>query len=421
MAQRIVTLLFTDIEGSTKLWEAHGDGMRKSLPRHDALIKKAVEDNGGSVFKTVGDGFFCAFPAPGAAVEAALQMQVAIHKADWQVPDLRVRCAIHTGTVESRGGDYFGLTLSRAARMLNASYGGQTLLSEASKALIDSKLPEGAILYDHGPQRLRDLERAEHLFELRHPSIPVDVQGLRSMNELPNNLPEQVTSFVGREELIERVTDSLDRGRLVTLTGSGGSGKTRLALQVAQTVLDSFADGVWFADFSTVTDPSLAVKAVATALNLREQAGSTLQENLIEFAERRSLLLIFDNCEHVVDACSLLADALLKACPKVKVLATSREALGIAGELNIKVPSLRVPSLDDEADAILASEAVRLFIERAQQADSNFIARPEAVKSIARIVARLDGIPLAIELAARERPRCPWMRSALVWTKASAS
>ncbi len=400
MAQRIVTLLFTDIEGSTKLWEAHGDGMRKSLPRHDALIKKAVEVNGGTVFKTVGDGFFCAFSAPDSAVKAALELQAAIHSAAWQVPDLRVRCAIHTGTVEARGGDFFGLTLSRAARMLQVSNGGQTLVSEASKALIDSKLPEGATLYDHGPQRLRDLERAEHLFELRHPSIPIDGQGLRSSNEFPNNLPEQVTSFVGREELIDRVIQSLDRSRLVTLSGSGGSGKTRLALQVAKTVLDTFADGVWFVDLSTVTDPSLVVKAAANALNLREQAGTALQETLIEFAERRNMLLVFDNCEHVVNECSLLVDAMLKACPNVKALATSREALGIAGELTIKVPSLQVPSPGDDESAIMASESVRLFVERAQQVDSGFIARPEAAESIARIVARLDGIPLAIELAA---------------------
>jgi len=400
MAQRIVTLLFTDIEGSTKLWEAHADGMRKALPRHDALIKKAVEDNAGIVFKTVGDGFFCAFPVPDSAVSAALQLQMAIHGTTWQVPDLRVRCAIHTGTVEARGGDYFGLALSRAARMLQASFGGQTLVSEASKALIDSKLPEGATLYDHGPQRLRDLERAEHLFELRHPGSPVDLQGLRSTNEFPSNLPEQVTSFIGREELIERVTDSLEAARLVTLTGSGGAGKTRLALQTAHSLIGEFADGVWFIDLSTVTDPSLVGKAVANSLNLREQAGSSMQDNLAEFAERRSMLLILDNCEHVVDACSLLVDALLKSSPKLRVLCTSREALGIAGEVNFKVPSLQVPAIDADEGSILASESVRLFVERARQADSGFNLRPEAAKSIARIVTRLDGIPLAIELAA---------------------
>src|SRR5687768_2969442 len=234
MPQRTVTLLFTDIEGSTKLWEAFDDGMRQALPKHDALIKRAVESCNGSVFKTVGDGFFCAFQSPIDAVVAAIALQRSIHKTEWPVPGLRVRCAVHTGTVEARGGDYYGVALSRAARMLGAAAGGQTLLSESSRALVHRDLPVGASLYDHGPQRLKDLEGAENLFELRHPDIPVEMQGLRTMSERPNNLPEPVTSFVGREEVVEQIRAAVGRSRLVSLTGSGGAGKTRAALEVAR-------------------------------------------------------------------------------------------------------------------------------------------------------------------------------------------
>ncbi|MDQ2985610.1 MAG: adenylate/guanylate cyclase domain-containing protein [Armatimonadota bacterium] len=400
MPQRVVTLLFTDIEGSTKLWEAFGEGMRRALSKHDAIIKRAVEGHGGSVFKAVGDGFFCAFAAPDAAVAAAIELQKSIHKATWQVPNLRVRCAIHTGTVDSRGGDFFGIALSRTARMLAASYGGQTLLSESSKALIERSLPDGAWLYDHGPQKLKDLETAEHLYEMRHRDIPAEVMGLRSLNELPNNLPEQVTSFVGRGDLIDQIKGSLGRSRLVTLSGSGGSGKTRLSLRVATEVLSDYTGGVWLVELGPVTDASLVVKAVASVLNVREQAGSSLQDALLEFAEQRTMLIILDNCEHLIDECIRLVDVLLKECPNLTLMVTSRESLGIFGELNFRVPSLVVPPADGAPEEIFAAESTRLFVERAQLADPSFVPTPASARSIARIVARLDGIPLAIELAA---------------------
>src|SRR5688572_9672816 len=307
MPQRTVTLLFTDIEGSTKLWEAFGDGMRQALPKHDQMVKRAVEDHGGSVFKTVGDGFYCVFQSPNDAVDAAIVIQKSMHSAEWPVPNLRVRCAVHTGTVEARGGDYFGIALSRTARMLSAGYGGQTLLSEATRALVHRDLPPDTWLYDHGPQRLKDLEGAENLFELRHPAIPVEMQGLRTMNERPNNLPEPVTSFVGRETVVEQIRASLKKSRMVTLVGSGGSGKTRAALEAAGGVLDEYADGVWFVDLGPVIDETLVIKAAASVLNVREQAGAGLSDALLEFAEQRNLLLILDNCEHVIDECAKLA------------------------------------------------------------------------------------------------------------------
>ena len=400
MPQRTVTLLFTDIEGSTKLWEAFGDGMRQALPKHDQMIKRAVDDHGGSVFKTVGDGFFCVFQDPLGAVSAAISIQRSIHLSDWQVPGLRVRCAIHTGTVEARGGDYYGVALSRAARMLGVGYGGQTLLSESTRALIHRELPPDAWLYDHGPQRLKDLEGTENLFELRHPDIPVEMQGLRTMNERPNNLPEPVTSFVGRETVIEQIRASLQRSRMVTLIGSGGSGKTRAALEAAGGLLDEYPDGVWFVDLGPVIDQSLVTKAVASVLNVREQVGAGLSEALLEYAEQRHMLLILDNCEHVVDECAKLVTALIINCANVSILATSRESLGVVGEMHFRVPSMEVPSPDDAPDRILAAESARLFVERAQLADQNFAPTPTSAKSIARIVSRLDGIPLAIELAA---------------------
>ncbi|MEO7453970.1 MAG: adenylate/guanylate cyclase domain-containing protein, partial [Fimbriimonadales bacterium] len=399
MPQRTVTLLFTDIEGSTKLWEAFSEGMRRALPRHDAIIKSAVQANNGNVFKNVGDGFFCVFQSPLDAVCAAVELQRSIHQTDWPVTELRVRCAVHTGTVESRGGDYFGIALSRAARMLGAGYGGQTLLSDSTRALVHRDLPEGASLFDHGPQRLRDLEGTENLFELRHPDIPVEIQGLRTMNERPNNLPEPVTSFVGREVVVEQIRTAVSRSRIVTLIGSGGAGKTRSALEAARGMLDNFADGIWFVDLGPVTDQSLVVKAIASVLNVREQAGASIQDAFTEFAESRSLLLILDNCEHVVDECARLAGVLSTTSAGVSILATSRESLGIAGEMNFRIPSMTVPSPDDPAEKILNTEAARLFVDRAQLADQNFVTTPSNAKSIARIVSRLDGIPLAIELA----------------------
>jgi predicted ATPase/class 3 adenylate cyclase len=400
MPQRTVTLLFTDIEGSTKLWEAFGDGMRQALPKHDQLIKRAIDQHNGTVFKTVGDGFFCVFQAPADAVQAAIAIQKSIHETPWPVPGLRVRCSLHTGTVESRGGDYYGVALSRAARMLGVGYGGQTLLSEATRALVHRELPADAWLYDHGPQRLKDLEGAENLFELRHPDIPVEMQGLRTINERPNNLPEPITSFVGREAVIEQIRASLQKSRMVTLIGSGGSGKTRAALEAAGGLLDDYPDGVWFVDLSPVIDETLVTKAVASVLNVREQAGAGLADALIEYAEPRNLLLILDNCEHVVEESAKLATALLTNCAQVSVLATSRESLGVVGEMHFRVPSMQVPSPEEDPEKILATESARLFVERAQLADQNFQPTPTSAKSIARIVSRLDGIPLAIELAA---------------------
>jgi predicted ATPase/class 3 adenylate cyclase len=398
-----VTFLFTDVESSTRLLEQHPSTYRAALRRHHDLLREAVEAHGGVVFETVGDAVYAAFAQAGEAVAAALAGQLALAAEPWPggiAP--RVRMGLHTGGVELQGTHYFGVPLYRCARLMGTAHGGQVVLSLATAELVRDGLPAGATLHDLGEQRLRDLQRPERVFQLTHADLPAEFPPLRSLDALPNNLPLQLTSFVGRERELAAVADLLARHRLVTLTGPGGSGKTRLALHVAADLLPGYPDGVWLAELAPLVAAEQVPQAVAQAVGVREEPGRPLPATLAEALRPKRLLLVLDNCEHLLDPCARLADALLRTCPHLTILATSREALGIAGETAWRVPSLVLPDAahPPPVTALTQYEAVRLFVDRAVAAQPAFRVTDANAPAVAQVCARLDGIPLAIELAA---------------------
>ncbi len=400
-----VTFLFTDIEGSTRLWEEKPEAMRVALARHDVLLRAAIEANSGIVFKTMGDAFCAAFATAPEALSSALVLQHALQAEVWPDPiRLRVRTALHTGAVESRDNDYFGQPLNRVARLLAAGYGGQILLSDVAQELTRDHLPPVVSLKPLGEHRLRDLSRPETVFQLLHPDLPAEFPPLRSLDnaDLPNNLPQQLTSFIGREKESDEVRALLRKTRLLTLTGSGGSGKTRLSLQVAADVLEDYPDGVWLIELAALTDPTFVTQAVAQTLGLREETGKPLLQTLTEHLKPKRTLLVLDNCEHLLSAITRLADGLLRACPGVKILANSREGMGTAGEVVYRVPSLSLPDPKKPQTVVSVSqyESVRLFVERAAAVLPTFTVTNANAPALASVCHRLDGIPLAIELAA---------------------
>ena len=399
-----VTFLFTDIEGSTKLWERDAEAMRLALSRHDGIVRSAVEDRGVFVFKTLGDAFCCAFSSAPEALGAAISAQRALHyEGRGEGSVIRVRMALHTGAVEEQGGDYFGPALNRVARLLSAAHGGQTLLSLATQELVRDVLPVDARLDDLGERRLKDLFRPERVFQVTVPDLPSEFPPLRTLESLRNNLPLQATPLIGREREVGEVCERLgqEEVRLLTLTGPGGTGKTRLALQAAADVLEDFEDGVFFVPLAAVTDPDLFYTEIAGALGLRESRDVPLEELLKEYVGRRELLLLLDNFEQVLEAAPLVGE-LLSAAPRLKVLATSRIPLGIYGEHEYAVTPLSVPDPKHLPDlgALSQYEAVRLFIDRASAAKASFEITSDNAPAVAEICARLDGLPLAIELAA---------------------
>jgi predicted ATPase/class 3 adenylate cyclase len=399
-----VTFLFTDIEGSTKLWEKNPEDMRSALARHDRILRSAIEAHGGHVFKTVGDAFCAAFPTAPETLEAALSAQRAllVHE-DWgEAGAPLVRIALHTGSAEERDGDYFGPPLNRVARLLSAGHGGQTLLSLPAQELARDQLPVGAQLRDLGEHRLKDLDRPERVFELLAPDLPADFPPLRTLESRPNNLPMQPTPLVGREREVEDIRGRLlaPEVRLLTLTGPGGAGKTRLALQAAADLLDEFEDGVFFVALATLTDPTLVASTVAQALGVRESGDQPLIEGMKDYLKDKRLLLVLDNFEQVLEAAPLAGELL--SAPRLKVLATSRIPLGVYGEHDYAVPPLAIPDPKrlPGLEALSQYEAVRLSIERARAAKADFAVTNENAPAVAEICARLDGLPLALELAA---------------------
>ena len=399
----VATFLFTDIEGSTRLWEQQPDQMRPALACHDAIVRGAVESNRGAVVKMIGDGAHAVFEDPLDAVAATLRLQQGL--ADPQATHgiaLRVRCGLHVGVVERRDNDFFGTVLNRAARIMGTAHGGQVLLSQAVATLVGDRLPAGVALRDLGAVRLRDLASAEHVYQLVHPQLRNDFPPLRSLEATPNNLPQQMTSFVGRERDLAQVGKLLLATRLLTLCGVGGLGKTRLSLQLAADAIDRFADGVWFVELAPLTDASRVPQTVASVLGVKEAAGRPVLEALVKYVHDKQLLLILDNCEHLLHACADLAKQLLQAGSQLKVLASSREPLHLAGETTYPVPALAIP----DARAVITAEmlpqyeAVRLFIDRAVAVQPAFQVTQENAVAVAAICHHLDGIPLAIELAA---------------------
>ncbi len=398
-----VTFLFSDIEGSTKLWEQQPDAMRPALARHDALLRRAIDTGGGFVFKTAGDSFCAAFADAPAALSAALAAQRALHGAEGEeIGPLKVRMALHTGAAQARDADYFGPPLNRVARLLAAGHGGQTLLSAATRLLAQDALPEGAFLRDLGEKRLKDLSRAEPIFQLCAPDLPTSFPPLRTLDRRPHNLPVPPTLLVGREEDAARAGTLLGRARLLTLTGPGGTGKTRLSLQVAADVLEDFADGVFLVSLAPLSDPNMVVSAIARTLGACEAPGVSPLGSVQSAIGERPLLLVLDNMEQVVDAAPQVAE-LLAACPNLKVLTTSRIALRVRGEQEMPVPPLSLPrrSASPPSLAALSScAAVQVFVERAQSVRPDFSLTAQNAPAVAEICARLDGLPLALELAA---------------------
>src|SRR5215218_534671 len=383
-----VTFLFTDIEGSTGLLQALGDRYPAVLDEHAAILRKAVAEAGGIEVSTHGDAFFVVFTSPAAGVRAAVAAQRALADHDWAPgPPVRVRMGLHTGEGTRGGDDYAGLDVHRAARIADAAHGGQVIVSDTTRALVEQALPDGAALRDLGPHRLRGLAEPERLHQLAADGLPDEFPPPRTLDARPGNLPVQLSSFVGRESEIAEVERLLDQTRLLTLTGPGGSGKSRLALAVAADLLLRFRDGAWFVDLAPVTDPALVLSAVANALGVPEAADRPILDGVKEHLRDRELLCVIDNFEQVAEAGPVLEE-LLTAAPGLRTVVTSRVVLSLRGEQEYPVPPLG-------GDA-----AVRLFCERAVAVDPHFAVTEENAPVVAQIAARLDGLPLAIELAA---------------------
>jgi predicted ATPase/class 3 adenylate cyclase len=399
----ITTFLFTDIEGSTRLWEQEPVRMRDALAAHDALARACVAQHRGSTVKSTGDGMLAVFADPLDSVNAALQFQLALaDPGETGGLQLRVRCGLHAGAGSRRDGDFYGNAVNRAARIMSAAHGGQILLSQAVAALVNGRLTEGVSLRDLGSVRLRDLAEPERLHQVLHPRLREQFPALRSLEATPNNLPRQLTPFVAREREFAEVRTLLGNARLLTLLGGGGFGKTRLSLQVAADALDDYPDGVWLVELAPITDPRLVAQTVASVLGVKEEPGYSVLDALLGFARDRRFLLVFDNCEHVVQACAEFARLLLEAAPGVTILASSREALNVRGERAYPLAPLPVPSPSPtlRADAIESYAAVQLFADRAAAARPSFRITDDNAAAVAEICHRLDGIPLALELAA---------------------
>ena len=383
-----ITYLFSDVEGSTRLWQQHPEEMRAVMARHDALLTSEIERSGGAVVRSRGEGdsIFSVFVRATDAGSAACGIQQALLREIWPADiSIHVRMALHTGESELREHDYYGTTVNRCAHLRGIAHGGQVILSETTAQLVQDTLPEEVSLQDMGAHRLKDLQRPEHVFQLIHPGLPADFPALKSLDAHLHNLPVQLTSFIGREEEIDDVSGLLSSARLVTLAGTGGSGKTRLSQEIGASVIDNYPDGVWFIGLAPLSDPNMLRPHVADTFSVGEDA-------LNGFLQRKSILVILDNCEHLVAGAASLVQWLLSS-PGVTVMATSREALNLAGERIFQVPPLPVP-VQDSADVIMAGcPSVDLFIERAQAANPAFQLTAGNAASVNRIVQRIDGIP----------------------------
>jgi predicted ATPase/class 3 adenylate cyclase/DNA-binding CsgD family transcriptional regulator len=401
-----VTFLFTDIEGSTSVWETHPEKMAGALQIHNSLLHQAIEIHGGVVYKTVGDSLQAAFPTAPQALMAAIAGQQTLQTTSWNEPGpLKVRMGLHTGEAElDPGGDEYTVshTKNRVARIMSVAYGGQILLSAETAELVDHQLPDGVSLKDLGEQRLKGMARSEHLFQVVVSDLLQEFPPLETTITHPNNLPLQMTSFIGRENEIVEIRRLLAGHRLVTLTGSGGTGKTRLALQVASQVFRKFLNGAWLVELAPLVDPTLVPKTVASALGVPETAGRDIRDSLVDFLRQKQLLLVLDNCEHLLQSCANLVDHLLHACLGLTILASSREILGVEGETPFRIPSMTLPDLCHlpSLEELPRYDAIRLFVERGNVVSPGFAITAGNAPVIAQVVSRLDGIPLAIELAA---------------------
>ncbi|HEY8217451.1 MAG TPA: BTAD domain-containing putative transcriptional regulator [Acidimicrobiia bacterium] len=395
------TLLFTDIERSTEIWDLHPDEMSAALERHDAILFDAVHGNRGDIVKRTGDGLCAVFASASDAIGAAAAGQRGLSLESWGVTGpLRVRMGLHTGRAEVRDGDYLGGAVNRAARLMAKAAGGQVLVSRSTTALATTAMSDDLSLVDLGEHHLRGLSRPEQVFQLVGRGLERDFPPIEWSDERAGNLPRQLTSFVGREAERAAVTVALREGQLVTLTGVGGVGKTRLALEVAGDLVPSAPDGAWLCELAATADPDEIVAVVAAALRVEPRPGMSLEDAVVESLRDKHALLVLDNCEHLLEAAGRLARAILTRCPAVRILATSREGLGVDGEQLWPLGSLPVPDASSDAAGTAAADAVRLFIERARSVRPMFTVDAGNAASVGEICRRVDGIPLAIELAA---------------------
>jgi predicted ATPase/class 3 adenylate cyclase len=400
-----VTFLLTDVEGSTRLWEEHPDGMRAAVARHDQIVAAAVEGNTGTLVKARGEGdsAFAVFARATDAVAAAVELQRTLTAEPWpQGVDVRVRAAVHTGEAELRDDDYYGGAVNRCARLRAIAHGGQTLMSDATASITRGHLLASSEveLVDLGEHRLRDLSHPERVFQLGHPSLVRTFPPLLSLDRYPTNLPSQETGFVGRDSEMREVAKLLAECRLLTLTGVGGVGKTRLAIQSGAELLPRYADGVWLVELEGMAEASSLDDALAAVLTVQPQTGQTIAQSVLSFLSNKHLLLVLDNCEHLLEPVARLVESVLRVSKEVALVATSREALRVAGEQVMTVPSLAVPDAATEAEELVSVDSVRLFVERARSARSRFSMTSDNAGAVAQLCRRLDGIPLAIELAA---------------------
>ncbi|WP_156744562.1 NB-ARC domain-containing protein [Mycobacterium sp. E740] len=397
-----VTFLLTDLEGSTRLWEQNPEAMKAAMVCHDELLEKLIAAHRGHVFARMGDGMAAAFATAKDAVTAAAAFQHALAAESWPTAQpLRARIGLHTdeaAIVDDTG--YASLPINRCSRLMTAAHGGQTLVSGATEVLVRGHLPDGCVLSDLGEHRLRDLGRPMRIFQLIHGESPSSFPPLRTLDSFPGNLPAQISSFIGRETDVARVSNALGASRVVTITGVGGVGKTRLALQVAADLLPDYRDGVWLVELAPVRDAEGVAAAVAAVFGVVNSAGQTLDDSLLDMLGHKHLLLLLDNCEHVLGALARLVGRIERGCPGVVVLATSREGMAIEGEQLIALAPLAVGQPGDDIRRLSQTDAVSLFVERARQVKSDFALTRSNERAVVEACQRLDGVPLAIELAA---------------------
>jgi len=400
-----VTFLFTDIEGSTKLSQDYPDIYPELLTKHNSILQNAVESNDGFVFKTVGDAFCCAFQNAEDAVKAAVGAQIIFSSEKTDELQIKVRVGIHSGRSEWSGTDYMGyMTLARSARVMSSAYGEQIIISDDTYQLLPKTFlqKEEISFRDLGERRLKDVIQPIRLYQINCTGLREDFPPLKTLDARPNNLPVQLTGFIGREDSLKIIKELLEKTRLLTLLGPGGGGKTRLAMQVGADMIDDFANGVFIAELAPVTDPDFIPDTLLNSFGIKEEARKTDEATLTDHLKNKELLLILDNCEHLIYECAVITEKLLSSCPKLRIITTSRESLNCSGERTYSVPSLSHPDISNDISPQQLSqfESVRLFIERALAVNLNFRITNENVKALAEICSRLDGIPLAIELAA---------------------